>query len=239
MCGVCKAIIFLCALLVIDVGIASDISQEPDQNRIGNLCFEETVKVANGADPESLSTIHCTRVLRVKSLGREDRSAMLYNRGVIQRAQGNLVAAQDSFQRAVYLSRTVDRRNLALAEVARELGDYRAALKQYDLLIESPLGVELEGLKAAMFVRRQNVDSAYFANVQKAQACAGCHGADGRGASAEYPALAGRQREYLEYALRQYKSGERQNAVMSAQAALIADDDIPLFAGHFASLDGQ
>ena len=90
-----------------------------------------------------------------------------------------------------------------------------------------------------MFARRQDSDSAYFASVEKAQACVGCHGADGLGASAEYPALAGRQGDYLGHALLQYKNGERQSAVMTAQAALIAEDDIPLLAGYFASLDSR
>lgn len=236
---VIKAIMFLGALLMINVSFASSTYDEPGQNRVGNLCFEETEKVANGAEPETLSTVHCTRALRVKPLNRYDRSAMLYNLGIIQRAQGDLVAARESFDRAVYLSRTIDRRNLALAEVARELGDYRAALEQYDLLIESPFGIDSEDLRAAVFARQQDVGSTYFASVQKAQACVGCHGADGLGVSAAYPALAGRQVDYLEGALLEYKSGERQSTVMTAQAALIAEDDIPLLAGYFASLDGQ
>ena len=90
-----------------------------------------------------------------------------------------------------------------------------------------------------MFERRQNADSAYFASVEKAQACDGCHGADGLGASTEFPALAGRQRDYLEQALFEFKNGERQNALMTVQAALIADEDIPLLTGYFASLDGR
>ena len=239
MSRVCKAMIIFGAMLMINVGVASDTNVGSDQNRIGHLCFEETVKVANGVDPNSLSTAYCMRALRHEPLGREDRSAMLYNRGIIQRAQGDLVAARTSFEMAVNLSRTIDRRNLALAEVARQLGDYRAALEQYDLLVESPFASDSEDLRAAVVARQQDADSVYFASVQKAQACTDCHGADGVGVSAEYPALAGRQASYLEHALLQYLNGERQNAVMTAQAALIAEDDIQVLAGYFANLDGQ
>ena len=164
---------------------------------------------------------------------------MLYNRGIIQRAKGDLVAARASFEKAVRLSRTVDRRNLALAEVAREQGDYRASLEQYDLLTESGFGVGSDELQAAVFARRQQADSIYFASVEKAQVCAGCHGADGISANPQYPTLAGREGDYLEHALRQFKNGERQNAVMTAQAAQIADDDISLLASYFAYVDAR
>ena len=43
---------------------------------------------------------------------------------------------------------------------------------------------------------------------------------------------------YLEHALNQYKSGKRKNAVMAAQAAIIAEEDVARLARYFASLDG-
>ena len=73
MSRVCKAMIIFGAMLMINVGVASDTNVESDQNRIGHLCFEETVKVANGVDPNSLSTAYCMRALRHEPLGREDR----------------------------------------------------------------------------------------------------------------------------------------------------------------------
>ena len=38
--------------------------------------------------------------------------------------------------------------------------------------------------------------------------------------------------------VRQYKAGARKDPVMSAQAAMIAEEDIPLLAAYFASLEG-
>ena len=237
---VCKAILFFGAMMMVNVGIAFGAHWEFAQDQSANLCFEETVNVANGAVPETLSTIYCTRALRVKPLGREDRSAILYNRGIIEKAQGDLVAARASFKKAVRLSRTVDRRNLALAEVARELSDYRVALEQYDLLTESAFAVDSENVRVAVFARREEIEdvAVYFASVEKAQACAACHGANGISVNPVYPTLAGRNDDYLEHALRQYKNGQRQNAVMAVQATPIADEDIPLLARYFASLDG-
>jgi len=237
---ICKAIIFFGALMMINVGIAFGAHWEFAQDQNANRCFEETVDVANGADSESLTTVYCTRALRAKPLSREDRSAILYNRGIIQKAQGDLVAARASFEKAVRLSRTVDRRNLALAEVAREFGDYRVALEQYDLLTKSDFAVDSEDVRVAVFARREEVEdvAAYFASFEKAQACAACHGANGISGNPEFPTLAGRHEDYLEHALRQFKNGQRQNAVMASQAALIADEDIPVLARYFASLDG-
>ena len=157
---VCKAIVILGALMMISVGAAHGAPLEIFQDQNANLCFEETVKVANGVDPETLSTIYCTRALKVQPLNRENRSAILYNRGIIEKAKGELVAARSSFERAVRLSRTVDKRNLALAEIAREFGDYRVAMEQYDLLLESEHAVESEDLWLAVFARRaETLDS--------------------------------------------------------------------------------
>lgn len=237
MCRVIKAIVFFVALMMINVGTAFGDHWKAGVNQNADMCFEQTVKVANGADPQSLSTIYCTRALRVRPLGREDRSAILFNHGIIQNAQGNLIAARASFEKAVRLSRTVDQRNLALAEVARELGDYRVALEQYDLLATSAFAAESEDLRVAVSARREEANASYFASIEQGQACVACHGANGISVNPEIPTLAGRHEDYLEHALHQYKNGERENAVMTFQATLIADEDIALLAGYFASLD--
>ena len=76
------------------------------------------------------------------------------------------------------------------------------------------------------------------ATFDKAMVCAACHGANGISAGAEWPTLAGQHQDYLEHALWQYKDGTRGNAVMMAQAQLIADEDIPLLAEYYANLEG-
>jgi cytochrome c553 len=67
-----------------------------------------------------------------------------------------------------------------------------------------------------------------------AQVCVACHGTDGVGILPEYPTLTGQHRDYLEYALRAYRSGERQNAIMQGFAATLKDDDIRALAEYFS-----
>ncbi len=71
-----------------------------------------------------------------------------------------------------------------------------------------------------------------------AAACAACHGQNGISVNAQWPTLAGQYESYLEHALRQYKNGDRANAIMGAQAQLVADKDIPLLARYFSRLQG-
>ncbi|MDJ0814170.1 MAG: hypothetical protein QNJ23_10600 [Woeseiaceae bacterium] len=163
-----KTIIFSSALVMFNAGIAFGAEWDSGRDHNAQLCFEQTEQVANGADPETLSTVNCTRALRVKTLPREERSAVLYNKGIIQKAQGELEAAQLSFERAVSLSRTVDRRNLALAEVARELGDYRVAMEQYDLLAESTFVAGSDDVRAAVFARREETLQQFEASLHAA-----------------------------------------------------------------------
>jgi cytochrome c553 len=73
---------------------------------------------------------------------------------------------------------------------------------------------------------------------ERAQACAACHGANGISVNPTWPTLAGQHEDYLRHSLQQYRNGERQNAIMAAQAMLLSDQDVVLLARYFASLDG-
>ena len=72
----------------------------------------------------------------------------------------------------------------------------------------------------------------------KAAPCVACHGEDGMGIAPNYPVLAGQHADYLAHSLRQYRSGERKNAIMAGFAANLSDDDIEDLAAWFASLEG-
>jgi cytochrome c553 len=76
------------------------------------------------------------------------------------------------------------------------------------------------------------------ASLDKAQACAACHGQNGVSVNALWPTLAGQHEDYLLRALSSYRDGSRTDPVMSAQAALIAEEDVALLAKYFAGLDG-
>ena len=77
------------------------------------------------------------------------------------------------------------------------------------------------------------------AGAKKAAACAACHGADGNGIAANYPALAGQYRDYIEQVLHEYKDGQRSNAIMNGMAAPLSEQDIKDLAAHFSSLPSK
>jgi cytochrome c553 len=65
--------------------------------------------------------------------------------------------------------------------------------------------------------------------------CAACHGADGVGLGASFPNLAGQWPRYLRVQLLKYRSGERENAVMNAQAAGLSQDEIIALSAFYGS----
>ena len=75
---------------------------------------------------------------------------------------------------------------------------------------------------------------------EKSALCATCHGADGNTPiMPEYPKLAGQPDDYLEKALRDYKSGKRKNPLMAPMAANLSKEDIKDLAAYFSSLNGD
>ena len=67
-----------------------------------------------------------------------------------------------------------------------------------------------------------------------AATCANCHGTDGRSAGA-IPPLAGRDKAYLEDALKGYKAGTRPATIMHQLAKGYTDEELSAFAAYFAS----
>ena len=65
------------------------------------------------------------------------------------------------------------------------------------------------------------------------QTCGACHGADGIATVAEYPNLAGQHPDYIEHALKAYRSGQRKNAVMAGMASALTDEDIDELAEYY------
>ncbi len=72
----------------------------------------------------------------------------------------------------------------------------------------------------------------------KAAACTACHGQNGISVNAAWPTLAGQHEDYLFNALNQYRDGTRKDPIMSAQAALIAEEDVAKLARYFSRLEG-
>ena len=69
----------------------------------------------------------------------------------------------------------------------------------------------------------------------KAALCATCHGAEGNSEISINPKLAGQNVNYLIKQLRDYQSGNRVNATMSAMVAALTDQDILDIAAWYSS----
>jgi len=67
-------------------------------------------------------------------------------------------------------------------------------------------------------------------------ACAGCHGAAGRGIPAQYPALAGQYPEQIYGWLKAFATGERPNEAMALVASKMSDADMKAVAEYAAGL---
>jgi cytochrome c553 len=74
---------------------------------------------------------------------------------------------------------------------------------------------------------------------EKSKVCAACHGEDGNSPNPAYPRLAGQYANYLERALLDYQSGERQNAIMAGLAAPLSKADIEDLSAYFAGQNGD
>ncbi len=75
--------------------------------------------------------------------------------------------------------------------------------------------------------------------LEKSQVCQSCHGRNGDEAlQDDYPILAGQHADYLEHALRSYRDGSRQNAIMAGFAANLSDEDIADLAAWYSRQDG-
>ena len=72
---------------------------------------------------------------------------------------------------------------------------------------------------------------------EKSQACIACHNANGVSDNPAWPILAGQHADYLVHVLREYRSGERVNAIMNGQAQGLSDEDIRDLAAFYSAQD--
>jgi cytochrome c553 len=99
--------------------------------------------------------------------------------------------------------------------------------------------VAIAALALALAGGAQAAGNAAAGKEKATQVCAACHGPDGAKPTApENPILAGQHYDYLVRALRDYKSGKRNNAIMKGFAASLSRKDIEDLAAWFASQEG-
>lgn len=68
---------------------------------------------------------------------------------------------------------------------------------------------------------------------QKAATCFSCHGDKGKSTNPQLPSLAGQQSVYIVNQLKAFKSGNRVNPAMQAQAGKLTEEDINNFGAYF------
>lgn len=70
---------------------------------------------------------------------------------------------------------------------------------------------------------------------EASKTCAACHGADGNSNNPAFPSIAGQPAGYLADQLTAYREGDRENAIMSGQAANLTDQQIRDIAAFYAA----
>jgi cytochrome c553 len=68
----------------------------------------------------------------------------------------------------------------------------------------------------------------------KAEACGGCHGADGNSSAPIFPKIAGQHASYIAKQLHDFKSQKRPDPTMSALAEPLTDQEIQDLAAYYA-----
>lgn len=70
---------------------------------------------------------------------------------------------------------------------------------------------------------------------KKSQACLGCHGVQGNSIIPGFPKLAGQGYGYLIKQMQDFKSGDRLDAVMAGQVAVLSEKDIEDISAYYSS----
>lgn len=78
--------------------------------------------------------------------------------------------------------------------------------------------------------------SIYAGKSKAAAVCSQCHGIRSTSAEAPFPPLAGRDDEYLETALKQYRDKTRPSDIMNNIAGSLSDRDINNIAAYYSRL---
>lgn len=85
-------------------------------------------------------------------------------------------------------------------------------------------------------------EAVYSRGQELAQQCLGCHGETGIAPVTTNPNLAGQNADYLQYALKAYRDGNRKGGmafIMQANASSLSDNDIAALALYFSSQTGR
>ena len=92
------------------------------------------------------------------------------------------------------------------------------------------------GATAPWSVQAENVATRDAAQIV-GEVCVGCHGVDGNAMVMGAPKLGGQKADYLAKSLMDYKTGIRNNAVMSAFSSALSTEEMEALGKYFESQD--
>ena len=77
------------------------------------------------------------------------------------------------------------------------------------------------------------------AGAEKAALCLTCHGPGDKVQGVGTPIISGQYEDYLIYALKSYRSGDRSNPIMTGFVSTLSDRDIEDLAAFYSSMDSS
>ena len=92
------------------------------------------------------------------------------------------------------------------------------------------------GTSATWFVQAEDEATRDAAQIV-GEVCVGCHGVDGNAMVLGAPKLGGQKADYLAKSLMDYKTGVRNNAVMSAFSSALSAEEMEALGKYFESQD--
>jgi cytochrome c553 len=123
-----------------------------------------------------------------------------------------------------------------------QLKNYKSGVRQNPMMVPIAKGLTDEQIEMlGKYYATLGAGSAAAPGAPSATApavnakCVGCHGAEGQGVGA-FPALAGKETAYLIDQLHNYKSGARDNPMMTPLAKGLTDEEIEKLAGYYSAL---
>ena len=87
--------------------------------------------------------------------------------------------------------------------------------------------------------QEQVTNAADIEMIEEANSCVGCHGADGNSMIPTFPKIAGQYQDYLYHALKSYKNGERNNAIMNGISSTLNEKQMKKLSKYFSSQKGM
>jgi cytochrome c553 len=87
--------------------------------------------------------------------------------------------------------------------------------------------------------QEQVINIADVEMIEEANSCVGCHGADGNSMIPTFPKIAGQYQDYLYHALKAYKNGERNNAIMNGISSTLNEKQMKKLSKYFSSQKGM